>query len=88
MRPTSCRKQLGETCASCKFCCPRNRVALHLPDDLEMRFAKYSKRKLLVKRNNQAMLATLRKSEVPEICRVVELIDRHNAGLEQEALLI
>ena len=64
------------------------RVVLHLPADLETRFAKFSKRALLEKSNSQAMLAQLRRSDLPAIRRVVELIDRYNAGLEQEALLI
>ena len=64
------------------------RVLLHLPGDLEARFARFSKHKLLANRNSQAMLAKLRRSESPEIRRVVALIDRYGAGLEQEALLI
>jgi hypothetical protein len=64
------------------------RVLLHIPADLEARFSKFSNRKLLEKTNNQALLAKLRHSDEPEIHRVVELIDRYNAGLEQEALLI
>ena len=64
------------------------RVILHLPADLETRFAQFSNRKLLKKGNSQAMLAQLRRSNLPAICRVVELIDRYNAGLEQEALLL
>jgi hypothetical protein len=64
------------------------RVVLHLPDDLETRFAKFSNRELLEKGNSQAMLAQLRRSDLSTILRVVELIDRYNAGLEQEALLI
>ena len=64
------------------------RVALHLPADLETRFARFSNRKLLKNGNSQAMLAQLRRSDVPSIRHVVELIDRYNAGLEQEALLI
>ncbi len=64
------------------------RVVLHLPADLETRFAKFSNRELLEKGNSQTMLAQLRRSDLPAICRVVELIDRYNAGLEQEALLI
>ena len=63
------------------------RVALHLPADLEARFAKFSNPELLKKGNSQAMLAQLRRSNLPEVRRVVELIDRYNAGLEQEALL-
>jgi hypothetical protein len=54
---------------------------------LEARFAKFSNRELLKKRNSQAMLAQLRRSDLLAVRRVVELIDRHNAGLEQEALL-
>jgi hypothetical protein len=59
-----------------------------LPTDLENLFAQFSKRKLLMNRSSQAVLARLRKSDFPEVRRVVELMDRHNAGLEQEALLI
>jgi hypothetical protein len=59
-----------------------------LPADLETRFAQFSNRKLLEKGNSQAMLAQLRRSNLPAIRRVVELIDRYNAGLEQEALLV
>jgi hypothetical protein len=66
----------------------RERVALHLPTDLELRFARYSMRKLVEKRKSQAMLAQLRKSQSAEVRHVVELIDRHNAGLEQEALFL
>jgi hypothetical protein len=61
---------------------------VHLPTDLENLFAQFSKRKLLMNRSSQAVLARLRKSDFPEVRRVVELMDRHNAGLEQEALLI
>lgn len=64
------------------------RIALHLPADLELRFARFSNSKLLNRINSQAMLARLRRSELPVVRQVVELIDRHNAGLEQEALLI
>jgi len=64
------------------------RVDLHLPTDLEIRFNEFSNPELLRKGNSQAMLAQLRRSNLPQIRRVVELIDRYNAGLEQEALLI
>ncbi len=63
------------------------RVVLHLPADLEARF-EFSNRELLKKSNSQAMLAQLRRSNLPAIRRVIALIDRHNAGLEQEALLL
>ena len=64
------------------------RAGLYLPPDLDARFEQFSNRDLLKKLNSQAMLAQLRRSELPEVQRVVGLIDRHNAGLEQEALLI
>ena len=56
--------------------------------DLEARFDRFSNGDLLKNLNSQAMLAQLRRSELPAIRRVIELIDRHNAGLEQEPLLI
>jgi hypothetical protein len=64
------------------------RVTLYLPSDMEARFARFSNPELLTKANSQAMLAQLRCSELTAIRPVVELIDRYNAGLEQEALLI
>lgn len=64
------------------------RVALYLPSDLEARFARFSNPELLKKANSQGMLARLRRSELVAIRPVVALIDRYNAGLEQEALLI
>jgi hypothetical protein len=64
------------------------RVVLHLPADLETRFTKFSNRELLEKSNSQAILTQLRRSDLLAIRRVVELIDRYNAGLEQEALLL
>lgn len=63
------------------------RVTLHLPADLETRFAKFSNQELLNKGNSQAMLAKLRQTDSPPIRHVVALMDRYNAGLEQEALL-
>jgi hypothetical protein len=65
-----------------------HRAGLYLPPDLEARFDRFSNGDLLKNLNSQAMLAQLRRSELPAIRRVIELIDRHNAGLEQEALLI
>lgn len=64
------------------------RVALHLPPNLDKLFGQFSKRKLLAKRSSQALLAKLRELDTPVIRFVVELIDRHNAGLEHEALLL
>ncbi len=65
-----------------------NRVALHVPSDLETRFSLYSNRELLAKANTRAMLARLRHSDSSVILRIVEMIDRHNAGLEHESLLL
>jgi hypothetical protein len=55
---------------------------------LETRLARFSNRELLEKGDSQAMLAQLRRSDLPTIRRVLELIDRYSAGLEQEALLV
>jgi hypothetical protein len=66
----------------------RVRVRLHIPVDLEELFARYSKRQLLKKRKSQMLLVKLRRSDSTEVQKVVTLIDKHNAGLEQEALLI
>lgn len=65
-----------------------NRVVLHVPTDLEARFTLYGNRDLLAKANTRAMLAQLRRSDSEVILRIVALMDRHNAGLEQEALLL
>lgn len=65
-----------------------DRVHLHLPNDIDQRFARFSNRALLEKPNNRAVLANLRRTTLTEVRRVVALIDCHNAGLEQEALLL
>lgn len=64
------------------------RAALHLPGDLARRFSRYSNPRLLEGLQSRAMLARLRGSHEPGIREVVELIDRHNGGLEQESLLV
>jgi hypothetical protein len=64
------------------------RVKLHIPGNVEELFRNYSKHKLLEKRKSQRLLATLRRSNFPDVQKVVRLIDKYNAGLEQEALLI
>lgn len=65
-----------------------DRVQLHLPLDIEDRFQRYSNRGLFAAPKNRELLAALRRSSVPVVRQVVALMDRHNAGLEQEALLI
>lgn len=64
------------------------RVHLHLPADLATRFERFSNRGLLNKANSRALLPKLRRSRVPAVRQVLGLIERHNAGLEQEALLL
>jgi hypothetical protein len=70
------RAQLGE------------RVTLHLPSDLGDQFARFSKRSLLEGVNSQSTLRYLRRSQDRQIRIVLQLIDKHNAGLEQESLLL
>jgi hypothetical protein len=65
--------------------CP-GRAELYLPQGLERLFARYSKPGLL--RGTEAVLRRLRDCGLPEVRRVVDLMDRHGAGLEQEALLL
>ena len=64
------------------------RVTLHLPTDLANQFARFSNRGLLEGANSQSLLRYLRQSPEPQIRAVLQLIDKHNAGLEQEALLL
>ena len=64
------------------------RAVLHLPPDLGERFGRYASPRLLDGIQSRSMLARLRGSSLPEVRHVVELIDRHNGGLEQEALLV
>jgi hypothetical protein len=65
-----------------------SRVSLHVPTGIEQRFARFSNPALLGAPNSQAMLATLRQEKICELHTILELINRHNAGLEQEALLL
>lgn len=64
------------------------RVQLHLPENLEGLFARHSNRELLQKPSTQSLLARLRSHPDPAIRTALKLIEQHNAGLEQEALLI
>ena len=68
-----------------KAACP-DRAKLYLPANIEDLLARYGKKDLLLG-NNAAILARLRKDEDQEVRRIVDLIDRHGAGLEQEVLL-
>ena len=64
-----------------------SRVQIYLPDNLDALFGRFGNRKLLQKQRSQRLLANLRRSSVSEVQAVVKLIDCHNAGLEQEALI-
>lgn len=63
-------------------------ASLFVPADLEARFARFSNPALLQRRNSQNLLVSLRLCSLPHVREVTALIDRHNAGLEQEALLL
>jgi hypothetical protein len=65
-----------------------NRAALHLPVNLSDSFARLANCDLLRFSATRRLLAKLRGVRIPEIQTVVDLIDRHNAVLEQEALLL
>lgn len=65
--------------------CP-GRTRLFVPDGFEHLLAAWGKPALLA--SSSAVLARLRRAADPDVCRVVELLDRHGAGLEQEALLL
>jgi len=68
-----------------KTSCP-GRSELFQPSNLVDLFAQYGKRELLA--GNAAVLARLRKTEDQEVRRIVKLMDRYGAGLEQEVLLL
>ena len=65
---------------------PEGRVALFVPADLEERLMKYGKSDLLLK--SLPVLERVRRDAPEEVQRVLDVIDRHGKGLEQEALLI
>ena len=64
------------------------RAALHLPSGLEVAFSRFSNTGLLRRAASQSLLPGLRASPLPEVRCILTLIERHNAGLEQEALLL
>jgi hypothetical protein len=65
-----------------------DRAKLFIPPQMPELFERYSTRDLLGNDTARAILARLRASELPQVREVVSSIDRHNAGLEQEVLLI
>lgn len=64
------------------------RAQLHLPTQLPELFRRFSNRELLANPFSQALLARLRTTDSGEVRQVVQLISEHNAGLEQEVLLL
>ncbi len=64
------------------------RVQLYLPENLAALFARHGNGDLLQKSSTRSLLAKMRQSQIAEVRTVLALIERHNAGLEQEALLI
>lgn len=64
------------------------RVQLHLPASLPDLFARHANFELLQKSSTQLLLAKLRRCQIPGVQLVLALIEKHNAGLEQEALLL
>lgn len=65
-----------------------DRARLHLPSHLGEAFSRFANADLLRREASQALLPGLRTSRLPEVRTVLDLIERHNAGLEQEALLV
>lgn len=65
-----------------------DRVSLYLPPNLQHLFSRYASPQLLLNPTAQTLLGALRNTEIAEVAQVVALIDQHNGGLEQEALLI
>lgn len=65
-----------------------DRATLHLPSGLGEAFSRFANKDLLRREASQALLPALRTNRWPEVRTVLDLIERHNAGLEQEALLV
>lgn len=64
------------------------RARLYFPENIADLFVRYANAELLQNPTAQSLLAKLRLCEIPELRTVVSLIEKYNAGLEQEALLI
>ncbi|NJM54670.1 MAG: hypothetical protein HC841_00955 [Verrucomicrobiae bacterium] len=65
-----------------------DRATLHLPPGLRDAFSRFANPDLLRREASQALLPALRINPLPEVRAVLDLIEHHNAGLEQEALMI
>lgn len=71
-----CRQAVGE------------RARLFLPPNLAELFARFNNPALLAKERSLEILRALRNETDPAIRAVIDLIDRHHAGLEHESLTI
>jgi hypothetical protein len=64
--------------------CP-GRVSLYMPGNLESLFARYANRKRL--EDQSGVFNTLRSCREKDVLKIIQLMDRYNGGLDQEALL-
>lgn len=64
------------------------RVQFYRPENLADLFAHHANGELLQKPSTQSLLAKLRLSRITEVRTVLALIEKHNAGLEHEVLLL
>jgi len=62
-------------------------VLLYVPADIELLFERYSDPAILSRPGNQLALARLHRTTDSTARRMIELIERFGAGLEQEALI-
>lgn len=63
------------------------KVQLYLPENLEELFSLYSNHRLLEKPKQQELLRMLQQQDPPpEVVRIIKLMMKHNAGLEQEQI--
>ena len=64
-----------------------DKVELFIPDGIEKMFDRYSNKSLMSKAKNKSTLKSLLKKDLDDRARyIVSLIQKHNAGLEQEIL--
>jgi len=64
------------------------RARLHVPENLAKAFARFGNSDLVRRESSPALIRGLRQGTIPEVRGVLDLIEHHNAGLEQEALLV
>ena len=65
----------------------KNRTKLFVPGDIEKMFESYSNKSLMAKDKNKSTLKSLLKKDLDEQASyIISLIQKYNAGLEQETL--